>query len=89
MVVNPEGFPKYTQILKGNTTDSASLPNMIDKLRLKTANITAKALVVLDAGIATEENLKLIQEKGYDYVCVNRSKIKDYSIKDGEILHRI
>lgn len=89
MVVNPEGFPKYTQILEGNTTDSASLPNMIDKLRLKTANITAKALVVLDAGIATEENLKLIQEKGYDYVCVSRSKIKDYSIKDGEVLHRI
>ena len=89
MVVNPEGFPKYTQILEGNTTDSASLPNMIDKLRLKTANLTTKALVVLDAGIATEENLKLIQEKGYDYVCVSRSKIKDYSIKDGAILHQI
>lgn len=89
MVVNPEGFPKYTQILEGNTADSASLPNMIEKLRLKTANLTAKALVVLDAGIATEENLKLIQEKGYDYVCVSRSKIKDYSIKDGEILNRI
>ena len=89
MVVNPEGFPKYTQILEGNTADSASLPNMIEKLRLKTANLTAKALVVLDAGIATEENLKLIQDKGYDYVCVSRSKIKDYSIKDGEVLHRI
>jgi hypothetical protein len=89
MVVNPEGFPKYTQILEGNTTDSASLPNMIDKLRLKTSNLSAKAIVVIDAGIATDENLKLIQEKGYDYVYVSRSKIKDYSIKDGEILHRI
>ena len=60
LVVNPEGFPKYTQILEGNTADSASLPS------LKTANLTAKALVVLDAGIATDENLKLIQEKGHD-----------------------
>ena len=83
MVGNPEGFPKYTQILEGNITDRASLLNMIDKLRLKTANSTAKTLVVLDAGIATKENLKLIQEKGYDYVCVSSSKIKDYSIKDG------
>ena len=83
MVVNPEGFPKYTQILEGNTTDSASLPNMIDKLRLKTSDLSAKAIVVIDAGIATEENLKLIQEKGYDYMCVSSSKIKDYSIKDG------
>lgn len=89
MVVNPEGFPKHTQILEGNTADSASLPKMIDKLRLKTANLTAKALVVLDTGIATEENLKLIQEKGYDYVSVSRTKIKDYSIKDGAVLHRI
>jgi PAS domain-containing protein len=89
MVVNPEGFPKYTKILEGNTTDSASLPNMIDKLRLKTLDLSAKAIVVIDAGIATDENLKLIQEKGYDYVCVSRSKIKDYNIKDGEVLHRI
>ena len=89
MVVNPEGFPKYTKILEGNTTDSASLPNMIDKLRLKTLDLSVKAIVVIDAGIATDENLKLIQEKGYDYVCVSRSKIKDYSIKDGEVLHLI
>ncbi|MBC7440284.1 MAG: hypothetical protein H7250_09915 [Flavobacterium sp.] len=75
--------------MEGNTTDSASLLNMIDKLRLKTSNSTTKALVVLHAGIATGETLKLIQEKGYDYVCVSRSKIKHYSIKDGEILHRI
>ena len=46
--------------------------------------------MVIDAGIATEENLKLIQAKGYDYVCVSRSKIKDYSIdKDGAIRHLI
>ena len=89
MVVNCEGFPKYTQILEGNTSDSSSLPAMIDKLRLKTSDLSAKAIVVIDAGIATEENLKLIQEKGYDYVCVSRSKIKDYNIKDGAILHQI
>jgi hypothetical protein len=34
----------------------------------------------LDAGIATQDNLALLQAKGYDYVCVSRSKIKDYSI---------
>jgi hypothetical protein len=89
MVVNCEGFPKYVQILEGNTSDSSSLPAMIDKLRLKTSYLSAKAIVVIDAGIATEENLKLIQKKDYDYVCVSRSKIKDYNIKDGEILHQI
>lgn len=89
MVVNCEGFPKYTQILEGNTADSNSLPDMIEKLRLKTTDLSAKAIVVIDAGIATEDNLKLIQEKGYDYVCVSRSKIKEYTIKEGAVLHHI
>lgn len=89
MVVNPEGFPKYTQILEGNTADSTSLPNMIEKLRLKTSESNTKTLVVLDAGIATDENLKLITEKGYDYVCVSRSKIKDYTIDQGDFKREI
>jgi len=36
-------------------------------------------VVVLDAGIATEENLKLITGKGYHYLCVSRTKLKDYT----------
>jgi hypothetical protein len=35
-------------------------------------------VVVLDAGIATEENLKLIEGRGYRYLCVSRSRLKDY-----------
>jgi len=34
--------------------------------------------VVIDAGIATEDNLLLIQSKGYDYVCVSLSNLKKY-----------
>lgn len=44
--------------------------------------------MVIDAGIATQENLELIKTKGYDYVCVSRSKIKDYTINpNGDIKH--
>ena len=35
-------------------------------------------LVVMDAGIATEDNLNLIRDKKYDYVCVSRSIPKEY-----------
>jgi len=28
---------------------------------------------VIDAGIATEDNLEMIRNKGYDYMCVSRS----------------
>ena len=76
LIVNTEGFIKYSSILEGNIADSKTLAAMIEKLSTHTCN--HKAVVVLDAGIATEENLKLIVEKGYKYLCVSRTKLKDY-----------
>jgi hypothetical protein len=84
VVVNPEGFIKYSTIYEGNKADCKTLADMIDKLRLATSSTGKKALVVIDAGIATEENLKLIREKGYDYLCVSRSSFKDYTIEPGD-----
>lgn len=74
LAINPEGFIKYSAILEGNATDPGSLPEMAEQLAKSTVTGNQKVLVVLDAGIATEENLKLIKEKGYDYLCVSRSK---------------
>ena len=53
---------------------------MVEKLRLATSSTGEKALVVIDAGIATDEDLQLIREKGYDYLCVSRSTIKGYTL---------
>jgi len=73
LVVNVEGFIKYSSIFQGNMSDRKSLGEIIDHLRLSTSTSSKRAIVVIDAGIATEDNLSLIQEKGYDYVCVSRS----------------
>ena len=83
LVVNPEGFIKYSSIMEGNMADSKTLARMIDKLRVKTSSSATKALIVIDAGIATEENLEMIVEKGYDYLCVSRSSLKNYKIEAG------
>jgi hypothetical protein len=80
VVVNPEGFIKYSTIYEGNKADCKTLADMIEKLRMATSTTGEKALVVIDAGIATDENLKLIREKGYDYLCVSRSNIKEYTM---------
>ena len=77
LVVNTEGFIKYSSILEGNIADCNTLSAMIEKLASHTC--VGPAVVVLDAGIATEENLKLIEAKGYKYLCVSRSKFKDYT----------
>ncbi len=83
LVVNMEGFIKYSSVLEGNVADSSTLPAMIEKLSTHTCS--GPAVVVLDAGIATEENLKLIEEKGYRYLCVSRSKLKDYQYVPGRL----
>ena len=41
---------------------------------------TIQHTVCLDAGIATEENLQKIKEKGYNYLCVSRRRLTDYEI---------
>ena len=66
LVVNPQGFIKYSAILQGNISDPATLESMIENLRLKTSSSAKKALIVMDAGIATEDNLKMVKDKGYD-----------------------
>lgn len=83
LVVNPEGFIKYSSILNGNMADSKTLEGMITKLRVNTSSSATKALVVIDAGIATDENLLMIKELGYDYLCVSRSNLKSYNLDAG------
>lgn len=83
LVVNVEGFVKYSSIYQGNMTDCKTLGNVIDHLRTATSRCDSRSIVVIDAGIATEENLLLIKSKGYDYVCVSRSNLKKYKEVDG------
>jgi transposase len=45
-----------------------------------------KKTIVMDAGIATEANLALLRQKGYEYVCLSRRRLKEYpeSVRDGQ-----
>jgi hypothetical protein len=83
LVVNRYGFIKYSSVLEGNMSDCRTLEGMINKLRIKTSESATKALVVIDAGIATDENLEMIKAKGYEYLCVSRSNLRKYTIEAG------
>lgn len=80
VVVNEYGFIKYSKILEGNTNDSKSLELIIKQLSTATSHITRRPTIVMDAGIATEENLTLLKSKGYDYMCVSRSGLTKYQV---------
>jgi hypothetical protein len=79
LVINPEGFIKYSGIFEGNMQDCKTLKGVVKNLRSKTST-SGRAIVVIDAGIATDENLAMLTKDGFDYVCVSRSKIKDYTV---------
>lgn len=83
LVVNIYGFIKYSCIHEGNMADCKNLGLMIDKLGRRTN--AQNPVVVMDAGIATEENLAMIKAKGYHYLCVSRAKLKDYQAIGGRL----
>ena len=77
MVINIEGFIKYSAIHEGNYADTADIKTLLEKLSSNTST-AAKPIVVMDAGIATEKNLATLTGQEYKYVVVSRAKIKDY-----------
>lgn len=82
-VINAEGFIRHSRIYEGNTADSTTLEDMLLDLA-KFAKPNIERTVVIDAGIATEDNLALLQAKHYKYVCVSRKRLKDYPIGSAE-----
>jgi len=77
VVMNKFGFIKYSQIYPGNMADCETLEKTLEDITLHSGK-TQQRVVVMDAGIATGDNLKLLRKMGYDYVCVSLSKVKDY-----------
>ena len=78
LVINREGFLKYSNIFQGNMTDCKTMQTMLDTLSNQTSFTSRKPIVVIDAGIATEGNIAELKKLGYDYLCVSRSNLKDY-----------
>lgn len=66
LVMNEHGFLSKTSFLAGNASEPKTLQTMIESLSFHPSLI--KPTIVLDAGIATEENLTWLRENRYTYV---------------------
>jgi hypothetical protein len=78
VIINTEGFLKYSDIFEGNTSDCSTLKAVITALNQRAGYTNQKPIIVMDAGIATEENIQFLKDEKYDYLCVSRSSLKDY-----------
>ena len=84
LVVNSCGFPKHYQLFDGRMTDTDSLQKIIDSLDEQMKSLGVSPIVVMDAGISTEDNLAMLGKKHYKYLCVSRSSSKVYDTIEGE-----
>ena len=74
LVIDSKGFPKTSQIFSGNQSEPATLLNMVNTLYKRDPTKNNKPTVVIDAGLATDENLKLLKSH-FHYIAVSRKKV--------------
>jgi hypothetical protein len=69
------GFILFHRTFAGNTGDATTLPEMIEVLQktLTGQYLSAPPIVVLDGGLATEDNLETLREAKVNYL-VNRTR---------------
>jgi len=72
LVLNQQGFLSRSEFLPGNVSEPKSLKDAI--LTLSSSEDLFKPTIVMDAGIATEENLQWLRENGYTYIVSARQK---------------
>jgi len=78
-VLDEHGFLKSSQTFDGNVSEPSTLKEMVQAMHERTKGQRLplpvdKPTVVMDAGIASEENLQMLQEQGFSYIVVSKSR---------------
>lgn len=68
LTLDASGFPRKVRILPGNAGEPATLQAALAQLR------GLKPLVIMDAGIGTQENLRYLNAQGFDWLTVARTQ---------------
>lgn len=67
LILDGSGFVRRSRVFPGNAVEWRSLEQMLTGL-----SAPAGALIVMDRGLATDENLQWLRERGYRYIVVSR-----------------
>ena len=66
LIVTPEGFPLSYEVLSGNTADSTTLSDFLDRIERRYGR--ANRIWVMDRGIPTEDSLAKMRAMGASYL---------------------
>jgi len=73
LVLDGSGFVRRSEVFDGNVVEGTTLAGMLAGLGAPTG-----ALVVMDRGMATEENLVWLRAQGYRYLVVSRERQRQF-----------
>jgi len=71
LVLDRDGFPKAHEVFEGNRQDRASLAEMLSLLEQRSGRCGG-ATVIVDRGMAYEDNLAQIRARGHHYLVASR-----------------
>ena len=77
LVLDGSGFVRRSQTFDGNVVEGTTLADMLHGL-----GAPRGALVVMDAGIATEENIVWLRTQGYRYLVVSRERQRQFDARE-------
>jgi transposase len=83
LVVNRDGFPITHEVFAGNTRDHSTLATMLDRLT-EHAGLKEGATVVVDRGMAYDENIAELKKRKLHYVVASRQPERDRWLADFE-----
>lgn len=90
LMLDSSGFPKSSEVFAGNVSEPKTLKKMINGLETKCHNPNMfeqqKATIVMDAGIASEENIKWLKENEYPYIVVSRKRHRQFNEDEATIV---
>ncbi|MBW2366647.1 MAG: IS1634 family transposase [Deltaproteobacteria bacterium] len=88
LVLDGSGFPKRSEVFAGNVSEPHTFQAMIKGLQvpLQTTDkkqpylfANKKPVIILDAGIATEENIKWLKKEQYGFLVVSRKRHREFA----------
>jgi transposase len=83
LVLNRDGFPKAHEIFEGNRQDRSTVDEMLQILEKRTGKHPGSTVVV-DRGMAYEENLEQIRAHGLHYLVAGRQSERNEWLDDFE-----
>jgi len=81
LTLDASGFIRHSKVFEGNVSEGGTLEQMLRQLQAPNG-----ALIIMDAGIASEKNLQWLTANNYNYLVVSRERKRDIDMEQTRVI---